>query len=80
MLNLTNRNIRMRYLEEKERAKERGENFTYADMAEMFESDDRTVYTWVSMVPGMQHLPSNEAKRARLLEWINDGVLARTKK
>ena len=51
MFTLTNYNIRRRYLEEKARAKARNEEpYTYAKMAAQFDSDDRTVYTWITRV------------------------------
>jgi hypothetical protein len=80
MFQLTNYNIRRRYLEEKEKARKKGQRFTYQDMAEMFESDDRSIYTWVSRVAKMQHLPANEAKRAKISAWLNDGTLKEKKK
>lgn len=79
MFSLSNKNVRTRYIEEKARAKIAGEKFTYQDMAKMFDTDDRTVYTWVTRVEAMQHLPSNETKRAKLSAWINDGTIGRKK-
>jgi transposase len=76
MFNLTNYNIRRRYLEEKARARIMGEEpYTYAKMAKQFDTDDRTVYTWITKVKKLQHLPANAAKRAKLSAWINDGAL-----
>lgn len=77
MLALTNANIKRRYLAAKDEALDLGERFTYADMAAMFETDDRTIYTWITEVEKLQHLPTNESKRAKLSAWINDGTLKR---
>lgn len=79
MFKLTNRNIRNRYMVEKIKAKKSGSKFTYQDMAQMFDTDDRAVYTWVSTLPHMQHLPTNEVKRNKLVAWINDGVMKEKK-
>jgi hypothetical protein len=76
---LTNRNIRNRYIAEKIKAKKAGGRFTYQDMARMFDTDDRAVYTWVSTLPYMQHLPTNEVKRNKLTAWINDGTVKERK-
>lgn len=73
MFQLTNYNIRRRYLEEKACAQIMDEPpFTHKAMAAMFESDERTIYTWITKVEKLQHLPSNEAKRAKLTVWINE--------
>ncbi len=74
MLSITNRNVRLRFLAEKSKI-----GFTYADMATMFETDDRTIYTWITMKPKLQHLPANESKRAKLSAWLNDGTLKGSK-
>lgn len=76
MLQLTNYNVRRRYLEEKARAQIMEEPaFTHEAMAALFEVDARTVYTWITKVESLQHLPANAAKRAKLSAWINDGSL-----
>lgn len=76
MLQLTNHNVRRRYLEEKARAQIMDEPaFTHEAMAALFEVDARTVYTWITEVESLQHLPANAAKRDKLLSWINDGSL-----
>ena len=72
MFPLTNKNVRIRYLIEKEA---RRGKYSYLDMAKEFDVDDRTVYTWVAESRAMQHLPSSESRRKRLWEWINDGAL-----
>ena len=70
MFHLNNYNVRRRYLEEKARAKVMGEvPYTYARMAAQFDTDDRTVYTWITKVKKMQHLPANTAKRLKLVAW-----------
>lgn len=80
MFSLTNYNVRRRYLEEKARAKVMSEEpYTYAKMAKQFDTDDRTVYTWITRVKKLQHLPTNEVKRAKLSAWINDGALGEKK-
>jgi hypothetical protein len=75
MFPLTNKNVRIRYIVEKANKKLEGKKFTYNDMAEKFDSDDRTIYTWVSTRVKTQHLPTSESKRKKLLEWINDGKI-----
>lgn len=81
MFQLTNYNVRRRYLEAKERAHVSNEEpFTYKVMAAMFETDERTVYTWITKVESLQHLPANAAKREKLSAWINDGTLKVVKK
>ncbi len=72
---LTNNNIRLRYLLEKEKAFANGTKFTYADMAEMFDADDRTIYTWVTTVKALQHIPTTETRKNQLTSWLNDGIL-----
>lgn len=72
---LTNNNIRLRYLLEKEKAFANGTKFTYADMAEMFGADDRTIYTWVTTVKALQHLPTTETRKDLLTKWINDPIM-----
>jgi hypothetical protein len=79
LLTLSNANVKRRYLAAKEKARDNGERFTYADMAKMFDTDDRTIYTWITEVEKLQHLPTNESKRAKLSAWINDGTLGRKK-
>lgn len=79
MFQLTNRNVRLRFLAAKDLMKALGTSFTYADMAEKFDTDDRTVYTWITAKPKLQHLPTNKSKRAKLSAWINDGTLKGTK-
>ncbi len=76
MLQITNHNVRRRYLEEKARAQIMDESpFTHKAMASLFEVDAKTVYTWITKVEKLQHLPSNEVKQKKLLAWINDGSL-----
>ena len=48
-------------------------------MAAQFDSDDRTVYTWITRVKKLQHLPANAAKQAKLSAWINDGTMKERK-
>jgi transposase len=81
MFQLTNYNVRRRYLEEKYRAQiMEGTPFTYKAMAAMFETDERTIYTWITKVEKLQHLPANSAKQTKLSAWINDGTLKVGKK
>jgi len=77
MYPLTNKNIRIRYLIEKENRKAAGDRFTYDHLAIMFDSDNRTVYTWVSANKNTQHLPASASKKEALTAWINDGTLER---
>jgi hypothetical protein len=71
---LTNKNIRVRFILEKQKREAAGGGFTYEDAAKLFDISDRTFYTWITMLKPLQHKPMG-TRRKKVLKWLEDGVM-----
>ena len=89
-LKVTNKNIRLRFLKEKEIQESKGESFTYSDMALKFgllnvsgKPDRPLAYKWCTKIETAQRMPNKSRfcphckfSVYQLVEqWVNDGRL-----
>jgi len=75
MYPVTPKNIRLRYLAEKDHAKDSGSKFTYEMMGDIFLVSGQACYMWTVPVGDKAHRSPPNKRMEKVKEWINDGRL-----